>query len=186
MGNRVLDAALKYAALGWRVFPCKPGSKEPACNWKSAATSDPDKLKDLFADESLNIAWAVPEDMMVLDIDLKSGVDGFASHASLEGHFGSLPASPIQVTPSGGNHLVFRLPPGTRVKNVVGQVGEGLDVRTGGGYILIEPSVIGGKVYDWGGEGPADVDPPPRLALADRTGQREEEDIAGWKHLREG
>lgn len=160
MSNRVLDAALRYAALGWKVFPCKPGSKEPACNWKISATSDPDSLKALFTGETLNIAWAVPEDMMVLDIDVKDGVDGFASLEGLEKRFGHLPSTPIQETPRSGNHLVFRLHPGSTVKNTVGTVGEGLDTRSGGGYILIEPSQVNGKPYDWGRENPFDVEIP--------------------------
>lgn len=158
MANQVLDAALEYAALGYPVFPCKPGLKQPLqSGWQVSATSDPDELKNLFSNPDLNIGWAVGPDMMVLDIDLKAGKagnDGFQTLEALERKYGALPPGPNQETPSGGNHLVFSLPAGVKVPNSVGKVGVGLDVRSAGGYIVVAPSSIDGKSYSWGGDAP--------------------------------
>jgi hypothetical protein len=156
MRNETLEAALSYGALGWRVFPCKPNDKVPktGCKWKEAATSNPDELGRLFRGSGQNIAWAVAEGYMVVDIDCKGGKDGFATLAALERQFGQLPACPVQKSPSGGEHLVFLLPDRTTVKNGVNSLGIGLDVRADGGYILVEPSSIDGKAYQWADNSP--------------------------------
>ena len=155
MANQVLDAALEYAALGYKVFPCKPSEKKPLrSGWQESATSDPDELKNLFSSPDLNIGWAIEENMMVLDVDLKAGLNGFQSLESLERQHGTLPVGPNQETPSGGNHLLFSLPAGVMVPNSVGKVGHGLDVRSAGGYIVLAPSSIVGKPYSWGMDAP--------------------------------
>ena len=162
MYNATLEAALKYAELGYKVFPCKPGEKKPLrSGWQESATCDPSKLEDMFSTPGLNIGWAVPENMMVLDIDQKAGIDGFSSLEALEKRYGSLQQGPNQETPSGGNHLVFSLPEGVTVPNSVGKIGQGLDIRSSGGYIVVAPSIVNGKEYQWGNDAPWRVKTPP-------------------------
>ena len=159
--NPTLELALVYGSLGYKLFPLKSDDKRPLrSGWQDMATSEPATLEALFSTPGPNIGWAVPETMMVLDIDLKSGTNGFASLEALEKQYGALPRGPIQETPSGGNHLIFTLPEGITVPNSVGKVGVGLDVRSGDGYIVVAPSTIGGKSYEWGNDAPWLIAPP--------------------------
>jgi hypothetical protein len=164
MDNPVLQAALRYAEIGWCVFPCKPGEKKPLhSGWQDEATCDPERIKSLFSNPSFNIGWAIPEDHMVLDIDFKDDKDGFKTLDNLERIFSGLDSGPNQETPSGGNHLVFSLGAAT-VPNSVGKIGIGLDVRSAGGYIVLAPSNVGGRVYDWGSDDPFSNKTPPAPA----------------------
>jgi len=53
-------------------------------------------------------------------------------------------------TPSGGRHLYYKTGRGDfKVKNSVNKLGPGIDVRAMGGYVLVPPSMIGGKPYTW-------------------------------------
>lgn len=144
-----LDSALAYAEQGFRVFPCKPGAKEPACMWKDVATADPAKIAGMSWRG--NIAIAPTYDILILDLDRKNGKDGFATLEMLAARYGQLPPCPRQRTPSGGEHLWFRLPHGVTVKNDASgrRIGEGIDIRTEGGYVVVAPSTIDGRDYKW-------------------------------------
>jgi hypothetical protein len=39
-GENLLDAGLRAAARGWKIFPCDT-QKKPLAKWKQAATTDP-------------------------------------------------------------------------------------------------------------------------------------------------
>jgi hypothetical protein len=61
-------------------------------------------------------------------------------------------------TGGGGVHIFFRYPRETDIRNSVGLLGPGLDVRGEGGYVVVTPSRTQGS-YEW-------VDKPP---LAEAT-----------------
>ena len=91
------------------------------------------------------LQWAVPSGeatAVVLDVD---GDAGFESLRALEHRHGALPRTLSTKTPGGGSHFYFA--PEAAVRNSVGQLGEGIDVRGQGGYVLIPPSSIGGRSY---------------------------------------
>ena len=44
-------------------------------------------------------------------------------------------------TPRGGLHLVFLSPAGVHIRNSAGKLGNGIDVRGEGGYVLVPPSM---------------------------------------------
>ena len=83
-----LAAALRYAAAGWPVFACQPGSKVPPEGSRGFkdATTDPDKIGWLWrrADAGANVAIATgapgPD---VLDVDIHDGAPGWKSCAEL-------------------------------------------------------------------------------------------------------
>lgn len=139
-----------YSRLDWKLFPITPNDKTPLVKWTEKATYNPAILMQ-WQDKhpGCNWAWAVPSGYLVLDVDCKNGKDGLATLNALQAEHGDLPPCPQQLTPSGGLHLVFRLPDGISVKNSVGALGEGLDTRTQGGYVLVSPSSIGGNSYEW-------------------------------------
>jgi putative DNA primase/helicase len=67
--------------------------------------------------------------------------------AKLEAEHGALPPTWRFLTGGGGEHILFRHP-GGMMKNSAGSIGQGIDVRGDGGYIVAPPSVhIGGRAY---------------------------------------
>lgn len=144
------EAALNYAAKGYRVFPLVRGEKRPSCaNGCKDATTDRAKIEAWWTnDPQSNIGLACGCGIAVVDIDRHNGVDGMRSitEARL-----TLPKTLTQHTPSGGLHLVCRgdgIRNATNVNNI-----QGVDVRGEGGYIVAAPSVVNGVVYAWENEG---------------------------------
>ena len=127
-----VEAALYHAGLGRRVFPT--ADKRPLVAWGSAATTDSAKLREWWGQwPDADPAWALPADVLVLDVDVKS--DGPASLEGLELVQGELPATHVHRTRSGGRHYIFYAP--TPVPNSAGRIGKGLDIRSAGGYIVL-------------------------------------------------
>lgn len=146
-------AAYACSRLGLRVFPLVPGMGTPAlAGWPDYATTDPDLIRDWWAGEyagyGVGIACGPESGVWVLDIDVKKGVDGFASLSSLarmnhafgvEGIAFALNTMVVS-TPSGGAHVYFRWAEG--VVNSTSRIGRGLDVRADHGYV---------RAPGWGG-----------------------------------
>lgn len=141
------DVALRYARQGLAVLPLEPNGSNPlgrlAPHGYRSATTDPEQVARWWRDcPDANIG-AVPGSAgyVVLDLDRKGGKDGSDALVDLELWHGDLPDTLRVETPSGGEHLWFRLPwdmdeaPGNR------PLGEGLDVRSGAGYVVMPPSV---------------------------------------------
>jgi putative DNA primase/helicase len=53
-------------------------------------------------------------------------------------------------TGSGGLHLLYQVPPNQIIRNSVGRVAHGVDVRGDGGYVVVPPSIHpSGHLYCW-------------------------------------
>lgn len=155
------EAAATYAAHGWQPIALRSNDKRPLLpGWQTTPLAD--TLAAMAANRGANIGVAVPPGFMVLDIDTKGEANGFDTLAQ----WPPLPDTLTATTPSGGQHLWFRLPPAVRTSNRVAIAG-GLDVRTAGGFVVVAPSVIGGKPYTWlnwdGITDPQMADAPPWL-----------------------
>lgn len=163
----ILDEALRYAELGWRVLPLKPNSRKPAMNsWQHYATADPAKIRKGFngqyKDSGLGVATGPDSGIWVLDVDNKDGKNGSGSlHALIEANGDVWAHGPITHTPSGGFHYFFRQPADLVVKTTknLQDSASGLDVRGGGGQVVVAPTVIDGRPYAWITD-PWDVEPP--------------------------
>src|SRR5262249_36511973 len=85
--------------------------------------------------------------LVVLDIDPRH--NGLASLEKIRRKHGLSKTTRV-LTGSGGHHLYFKHP-GGEVRNSTGLLGEGLDVRGDGGYIVAPPSVPPetGNPYKW-------------------------------------
>lgn len=149
-----LDHALEIAALGLPVFPLDPDGKTPAIDgWRKKASTDPEKVKSFWTDpvtgweQDWNIGVATGGGIVVLDEDNKHEKRGRDSVTILEMTYDTLPPTLTGRTPTGGRHYIFRTD--TPAKNSVGRIGEGLDVRGEGGYIVGPGSTIGGAAYEW-------------------------------------
>jgi hypothetical protein len=149
--NRMLRAALRYASMGFSVFPCEPRGKEPRTRHGCKdATREPDQIRKWWTrcpESNVAIATGAISGMLVLDIDPRHGGDD--SLATLEASFGKLPGTPTVLTGGGGLHIYFRHP-GIEIPNSAGRISPGIDVRGDGGYVIAPPSVHdSGNLYHW-------------------------------------
>ena len=139
---------IAYTNRDWAVFFLGDGGTEDAKKPRKGsrgykdATTDPNKIKKLFAScqkANLGIATGKISGFFVLDVDPRNGGDD--SLQILEAEYGPLPHTVRQNTGSGGEHIFFKYPKGITFKNQAGKLGPGLDVKTDGGYIVVEPSI---------------------------------------------
>ncbi|AMJ63237.1 hypothetical protein AXW83_25660 [Bosea sp. PAMC 26642] len=146
--------AVALAKQGRRVFPLLPNGKTPAVEGGlTRATSDPERVhrfwSEAFSGDPLdyNIGIATGEGLLVVDVDNKNGKNGSLSLEALELRNDDLPLSLTVRTPTGGEHIYLTTPEGVYVRNSASTLGEGLDIRGDGGYVVAPGSVIDGKAY---------------------------------------
>jgi len=152
-------AALRYAELGYPVFPCVPGAKTPLTEHGHLdATADFEQIEQWWArhpNANIGIATA---GLVVIDVDAESTWLADAPERALE-----LAVAPLSLTANNGRHYIFRQPAGKAWRNTTGRISQHVDTRAEGGYIVVPPSVLaGGKAYRWA-EGMALDDPPENL-----------------------
>ena len=148
--DAILEHALRYVLLGWRVFPLLPGSKRPAIEaWPNQATVDRITLNQWFNGEprNLGIATGAGSCLLILDVDPRHGGD--ETLAKLVDTHGPLPDTVECLTPSGGFHSYFRYPRNVAIRNSAGKLGPGLDIRAEGGYVVAPPSTLNGRRWEW-------------------------------------
>jgi hypothetical protein len=159
------EAATSYADNQIPVFPLIPNQKRPLTqSGFKDATTDISVNNDWwtrFPDANIGMPTGAVSAVFVLDIDIKNGVDGNKSLMELENEYGALPETLVQITPSGGRHLLFRCPNGGI--NTRTGLAPGLDVRGDGGYIVIAPSCIDGVSYQFSNWGTEIADAPDWL-----------------------
>lgn len=110
--------SLNLNSMGARVFPAEMIA-QPDGGWIKKPGicgfhgSSPFTSKDIarhpWADAN-QLGWALPPGLVILDIDVKKGKQGFQQLQSLEKECGELPSGPQQTTQSGGTHRLFRVP----------------------------------------------------------------------------
>src|SRR5579859_3683088 len=150
----ILDAALAYAANGKYVFPIAPDTKRPAVKcWQDVATTDPKQIRTWWmANPEYNIGWVPAKSgEFIVDLDCKrADVNGLTALEALEAKYGKLPDGPVIVTPSGGQHRIFK----GVMRTEAGGIAPGIDIRggdvgedgkvNGAGYGLLPPSTVDG------------------------------------------
>lgn len=145
-----LQAAINYAEQGIHVFPLKPNSKLPlTANGFYDATTDIGVINGWWQKTpkaNIGIPTGRINGIMALDIDFKDGKNGFESLIHLEELHGFIPETRTHNTPSGGSHLIF-LTGKHEISGSAGKLGNGLDIRANGGYIVAPPSVIDDSKY---------------------------------------
>ncbi|MEV0962525.1 bifunctional DNA primase/polymerase [Streptomyces sp. NPDC049910] len=176
MNHHLLNAALDAAAQGWRVFPLRPGSKRPALHgeaacpgtgpcagghlkWEQRATTDPGRIRATWSRAPYNVGIATgPSGLVVVDLDMPKdksskgssdapcGAATFGALCERAGH--AVPATYRVRTASGGVHLYFTAPTGVRLANTAGTVGELVDTRAWGGYVVAAGSTTPTGPYE--------------------------------------
>lgn len=152
-----LDSALGLAKLGFHIFPLMPDSKLPAIkDYPNKASRDLQTIEDWWIDPIMetendyNIGISTSkfndqEALVVIDVDMKPGKEGDKSLEELDMLGKEIPATLTQLTPTGGRHIIYRH--NVPLKQGVNVLGNGLDIRSKGGYIVGAGSTIGGKAY---------------------------------------
>ncbi|MET9056749.1 bifunctional DNA primase/polymerase [Streptomyces antibioticus] len=171
--SALLHAALDAAERGWHVFPLRPSTKRPALHgeqscpgtgpctsghrkWEQRATTDPDRIRATWSHGPFNVGIATgPSGLLVIDLDVpkdkdsSDAPDGAATFAALcerAGH--AVPTTYRTRTASGGEHLYFTAPTGVRLANTAGTVGELVDTRAWGGYVVAAGSLTPAGRYE--------------------------------------
>lgn len=157
------SAALWYASIGWKVFPCAVGDKLPAlpnahpkgdplrgkCKGECGklghglydATTDERMIRQWWGTAEYNIGLRTGINFDCVDQDGPDGVKMLAGMDDLPDVHGKV----CTTRDDGGMHL-YILPTG---KGCKAKFLPGLDFRGEGGYVLAPPSRIGNKRYTW-------------------------------------
>lgn len=175
----LLAAALEPVTHGWHVFPLRPGDKRPAGHAErhcpgtgrctnghlkpeQRATLDRDLIVAAWTGQPYNIGIATgPSGLLVVDLDMpkteerEGAPDGATSLQALCERAGMLLPPTYQVrTPSGGHHLYFTQPTGTRLHSTAGRLGPRIDTRGWGGYVVAPGSTTPQGAYTVTDESP--------------------------------
>lgn len=149
-----------YINKGFKIFPVVENGKTPLIEkWQEDCSCD--FFQVLYWYETFpNCNWGLPctpNNLFVLDLDKhdpnKDGVENFAKILDkifTDDDYDDF-ATCQQVTPSGGEHYIFYSD--DELKNVANGSNvfkdyPGIDIRTDG-YILVQPSEINGKKYNF-------------------------------------
>ncbi len=181
----MLEAALRYAELGYPVFPCAPGTKRPlTANGFLDAVTDAGQIEQWWTERpNANIAIATIG-LLVVDIDSADNT-WLADEPDKQIELAS---GALSLTAGGGRHYLFRQPEGRHWHNTTGRLAERVDTRADGGYIVVPPSVLEGrKAYRWSPDLELDVSPellpePPQwlsLELDQLAGGSQSDHVAG-------
>lgn len=175
-----LDAALDYAARGWRVFPCHTPGEGGRCSCMNRdcdsvgkhprtrrglhdATTDAEQIRRWWRMwPDANIAIVTGGGLLVLDVDPRN--DGDMSLAEMEDAHGELRTLTAR-TGGGGLHFYFAGPEDART-----HLGfrAGLDLKAGGGYVVAPPSLhASGRRYEWQPDAPETAQQMPAWLLAE-------------------
>ena len=152
------QSALGHAEQGYQVLPvhgvrdgaclCKAGprcrcaGKHPATlHGLRDATSDPDQIREWWRkNPEANIGIRTGGGFLVLD------VDSLESLAWLEHEHGPIPETLTVRTGGGGLHYFFRT--NRSIRNSVGKIGPGINIRGEDGYVVTSPSLhVSGQRY---------------------------------------
>lgn len=168
----ILNTALKYAEKGYPVFPCRPSNKRPYTRhgFKDATTDVQQIISwwKRWPNAMIGLATGKVSGIWALDLDMPKtpGEDsGEAYLEKLEEAYGKLPPTWTQETPSGGKHHFFKMPgDGRSVPNSTSKIGENIDVRGDGGYVIVAPSINArGGQYSFTGKNKNIADAPEWL-----------------------
>ncbi|MBA3756639.1 MAG: bifunctional DNA primase/polymerase [Nitrosomonas sp.] len=152
-----LNTAIDLAKMGFHIFPLRENSKLPLIkDFPNKATMDIEIIKDWWIDPIMetendyNIGISTTkfgdnEGLVVIDVDNKGTKKGDETLETLDMLGKELPPTMVQTTPTWGTHRIYRHK--EALKQGVNVLGNGLDIRSKGGYIVGAGSTLEGKEY---------------------------------------
>lgn len=156
------DAALQYAVNCWPVFPLMGKIPLKESRGYKDATTDPGPIHAWWTQHptaNIGLATGKGSGVLVLDMDMP---EGYFHLKELQRRYEPLPDTRRTRTAHKGLHYFFEYPTdGESYASTVGLAGlEGIDIRANGGYVVLPPSKLYGKLaYTW-------ADPETPLAPA--------------------
>lgn len=164
VAERILSAALDYAARGWRVLPLREGKIPRLKAWQRAATTDPETIERWWQEHpDDNVGVRLGESSGIIDVECDSAE---AEKMLLDLFNGDPPVTPTFAAKR-GKHRLFRWRPDLpNASNAVFKFGA-LEFRTGNGdkgaQSVFPPSIHqSGIEYKW-------LVPPDECPVADLT-----------------
>jgi len=129
---------MDYFTRGWHTLPLKHHEKVPATKHgvKDAELRSTDNIAEGLA-EGLNLGVATGQVSGIFVVDVDPRNNGAETFEELENRNG-FPATYRVNTPTGGFHLYYQYPAG--VEKLAGKLGEGIDIKSNGGYVVAPPS----------------------------------------------
>ena len=161
-GSELLDAGLRAALRGCAIFPCN-GKKEPltAHGFKDATTDEQQIRTWVKAFPGGLWAYALPKEIVVIDLDLKHGNNGIKEFAKLQHCKPEEFGAPRVATATGGMHLYTNAGE-QEFKNTRSAIASGIDTKTSGGYVIIRSGPQSG--YRWQSDPDTSLPPIPKWA----------------------
>ena len=164
--NPLLIAALAYASKGWKVLPlyeplpdgycsclkseCKHVGKHPRTSHGfKDATTDPVKIQEWWSswpNANIGVATGSLSGIVVVDVDGDNG--GFVTWNELKSTLGDIKT--LTSNTGDGFHLFFICPEDIGLKSESNAIGNGIDIKAEGGYVVAPPSLHEtGVRYTW-------------------------------------
>lgn len=135
------EAALYYLAKSWPIIPMNPTTKKPIVKWKAYQDRLPTTVEienwwTMWSWANIGLVTGKLSGVSVVDVDPRHNgtIDGLTETVKAQ-------------TGGGGWHYFYKYSESCHSQNALG---EGLDLKTDGGYVIIAPSVhASGNKYIW-------------------------------------
>lgn len=172
--------AIALALQGFKIFPLQPNGKTPAHegSWRRTASSDPARVGEMWTcpvtegELDYNVGIALDHDVMVFDEDTRDGKHGKKSRELLEAIYDGLPNTRTVRSASGGIHRYFKTD--IPVSNSASKVGQHIDIKSEGGYVVGPGSTIDGQAYEIVDPSPLEPAPEWLATLAGKPREKKE------------
>lgn len=168
--SATLEQALAMGALGYKIIPVPKGQKFPKglAEWQKRATDDEAQITDWWGSGEAGIGWAMGlqpngKFLVAIDVDVADGKRGKQTIEEIISEYDLAHAfseTTTQRTGTGGYHFIFHSLDESLTN---GKLGEHVDIRGEGGFIVVAPSIHpNGKPYTWAA-GKAPWETPPAM-----------------------
>lgn len=143
--------AMGHVANGFNVIPIPAGEKGPKMpGWQKSRISAHEAVIDAFSGypDNANVGLVMGNGLIAIDVDVKAAKDG---KPAVDGRqwlwYAAVVAGEtlVHASANGGEHHLFRVPPGVKLKN--GKPHKGVDIKSDGGQIVAPGSVFDGRPY---------------------------------------
>lgn len=136
----------KYLNDGFTLFPLKANSKAEQLLPSRIHDASNDILKVISWKKQYpkcNFATKTGNGLLVIDVDVKNGKNGVDT---LEPFLDAFPKTRIAKSCNGGYHYYFKT---NRPIRCSVNLYDEIDIRADGGYIVLPPSEVDGRKYEW-------------------------------------